>query len=690
MKQIFNPHWDEWFTKKIKGFMVWYGVLFILLVLLSLYVSAPNVPLPLYLLFFSSLLATGVLLFIPLKWFGYLVPLSIPCYLLFIHVFLLYTGGAESPYYFMYLMPLILASLLFHYAGAIITLLLILASHLVLESTPVIPYLSSEHFLTRDIPISTMAFLAAIMLSVIVSMMEKGRETMRHLFGQVEKAKKDWEASFDAVQDTIFILDKEQTIMRVNRAAAERFKKAPQELIGEKCYKLCHGLDNPIENCPHVKAMETGKPQTIEIEEPYLGGIFEITTYPLFDDNPLSPFVKGELKGVIPPLLRGTKGNVVGSVHYMKDITAHKKMDAALKREFEITKTLHNTDTAILSTMDKQEVLQLCITNFRALVDADYISIAAFDSEKNEFKLEASSFFNLFSADKRIIPFDSTILKWAVSSRISRYCPDIKDEDLLRGDRWFKHKGIKSLLIAPLIAKGRPLGTFNIGSLKKERFHQGDIELAEKYALQIAIALDNANLYEGMHNLFMDTVASLSSVIDTKSPWTQNHSAGAANHALAIAKELGLDESFIKELRIAVLLHDIGKVGIDEAILNKSTYLSDEEFKLVKEHPLKGAAILEPIKELRGVVQIIRNHHEWWNGTGYPDRLSGNMIPLGARILCVADAFDAMIANRPYRRGFTVQEAKQELIRFAGTQCDPQVVDAFLKVIEKERQTEGA
>lgn len=667
MRKIFNPHWDEWFTKKIKGFMVWYGVLFILLVLLSLYVSVSAVPPPLYLLLFSSLLATGVLLFIPLKWFGYLVPLSIPAYLLFIHIFLFYTGGAESPYYLMYLMPLVLASIIFRYAGAIVTFLLILVSHLVLEAislATIIPYLSSGHFLARELPIFIITLLVAVKISVVASMMEEGRQTIHHLFGQVEKAKEEWEASFDAIQDIIFILDKEQTIMRVNKAATERFKKEPGELIGEKCYKLCHGLDHPIENCPHVKTMETGQPQAIEIEEPYLGGAaFEVSTYPLFGD----------------------KGNVSGSVHYMKDITAHRKMDAALKREFEITKVLHHTDMAILSTLDKREILQLCITNFKALVKADYISIAVFDSERNEFKLEASSFFNMLSADKRIIPFDSTILKWAVSSRLSRYCPDIRDEDLLKGDKWFKHKNIKSLLIVPLISKGRLLGVFNIGSLEKERFNQGDIELAEKYTLQVAIALDNSNLYEGMHNLFMDTVASLSSVIDTKSPWTQNHSAGAASHALAIAEELGLDESFIKELRIAVLLHDIGKVGIDETILNKPTRLSDEEMRLMREHPLKGSSILEPIKELRGVVPIIRHHHEWWNGTGYPDRLSGNMIPLGARILCAADAFDAMIANRPYRRGFTVQEAKQELIRFSGTQFDPQVVDAFIKVIERDR-----
>lgn len=666
MWKIFYPHLDEWFVKKIKWFMVWYGILFISLVLLSLYISTPGVSSPLYALLGASFVATWVLVFLPLNWFKKIIPLSIPVYILFIDIFLSYTGGAQSPYYFLCLMPLILASILFRYAGAVITLLLIMASHLIMESDSFstgIPFLLSQDFLQRDLPFFTIAFLMAAMISVIASMLEKSRENVLSFFGQVERAKKEWEASFDAIHDMIFILDKEHGIMRANRAVAERFKKAPAELIGEKCYKLCHGLDNPVENCPHVKTMETGQPQTIEIEEPYLEGVtFEVSTYPLFDD----------------------KGNTNASVHYMKDITAHRKMDQALKRELEITKALHNVDKAILSTVDKQEVLKLCITNFRVLVNAEYVSIAVFDSEKNEFKLEASSFFNWFSIDERIVPFDSTILNFAVSSRVSRYCPDIKDEDLLKGDKWFRHKGIKSLLIVPLIAKGQAIGTFNIGSLKNNRFSQGDIELAEKYGLQIAIALDNANLYEGIHNLFIDTVSSLSSVIDTKSPWTQNHSAGATNHAIVIARELGFDESFIKELRIAVLLHDIGKVGIEETILSKPAPLSEQEMKLMKEHPLRGAAILEPIKKLKNIVPIIRHHHEWWNGTGYPDRLSGHMIPLGARILCAADAFDAMTADRPYRRGLTLKEAKEELIRFSGKQFDPWIVEVFIKMIEED------
>ncbi|MBI3754070.1 MAG: HD domain-containing protein [Deltaproteobacteria bacterium] len=262
------------------------------------------------------------------------------------------------------------------------------------------------------------------------------------------------------------------------------------------------------------------------------------------------------------------------------------------------------------------------------------------------------------------------------------------DEDLLHRDRWFRDKGVKSLLIIPLIAKGEPIGVLNIGSLQRNRFGPRDIEVAEQYALQIAVALDNANLYEEMRSLFMDTVTSLSAAMDAKSPWTRNHSAGASTYALTIAREMGLDEAFVSELKLSVLLHDIGKIGIENTILNKPSRLSDEEIRIVRDHPLKGASILDPIKELKGILPIVRHHHEWWDGTGYPHGLSGNMIPLGARILCVADAFDAMITERPYRKGLTLEDAKQELIRFSGAQFDPMVVDAFIAVCIREENLE--
>jgi len=136
-------------------------------------------------------------------------------------------------------------------------------------------------------------------------------------------------------------------------------------------------------------------------------------------------------------------------------------------------------------------------------------------------------------------------------------------------------------------------------------------------------------------------------------------------------------------LRVAVLLHDIGKIGIGDTLLNKESPLTDEEERIMREHPLKGAEIIRPIKELKYIIPIIRHHHERWNGTGYPDGLSGNMIPIGARILNVADSFEAMRSDRPYKRGLTIEEAEQEIIKYSGIQFDPQIVNALVKVFEK-------
>src|SRR3990170_4364281 len=616
-ESFFNFPWEDWFLKRVRGLIIWYGWLFTALILLLILTDSSNTPAGLYILLLISFLSVLFLTLIPLRWLEKVIPLTIPFYLFFIHKFLFYTGAGVSPYWPMYLIPLVLASLLFRYAGIITVSLFIMGSHLFLEFSnigEVSIYLISYHFIIGDIPLFP-----------------------------------------------ILILDREHHIIMANGAAARMFNRQREEILGRKCYTLAYGTNSPISNCPHVSTMKTGQPSTIEIEEPRLGGIFEITAYPLFNEY----------------------GAIKGSVHYMKDITAQKTAEKALKRELEITRILHNTDKDILSTMNRKEILRLCIKNLQSLINTEYMSIAILDSEKDEFKIEVGSFLNRLIEQAETIPFTATILKTIISSRIPRYCPELSNEDLLPGDEEFRGKDIKSLLIVPMIAKGMPLGTLNLGSTEKNRFSEDDIELAEGYALQIAIAIDNSIIYERMQSLFMDTVVSLSTAIYAKSHWTQNHASEVANYTVAIAKELGLDESFIQDLRVAVLLHDIGKIGIGDTLLNKESPLTDEEERIMREHPLKGAEIIRPIKELKYIIPIIRHHHERWNGTGYPDGLSGNMIPIGARILNVADSFEAMRSDRPYKKGLTIEEAEQEIIKYSGIQFDPQMVNALVKVLEK-------
>lgn len=195
------------------------------------------------------------------------------------------------------------------------------------------------------------------------------------------------------------------------------------------------------------------------------------------------------------------------------------------------------------------------------------------------------------------------------------------------------------------------------------------------------MALDNSRLLSDLKELFLGTVKTLSRAIDAKSPWTSGHSERVTEIAIGIGAEMGLGEEEMKDLELAGLLHDIGKLGTYEYILDKPGRLSEEELKIIRLHPTKGAEILAPIKELKKIVTVIRHHHEYYDGTGYPEGLKGEMIPLAARILTVADTVDAMGADRPYRKGRTTDEIVTELKRCTGTQFDPVIVDAYLRML---------
>ncbi len=189
---------------------------------------------------------------------------------------------------------------------------------------------------------------------------------------------------------------------------------------------------------------------------------------------------------------------------------------------------------------------------------------------------------------------------------------------------------------------------------------------------------------EGDAPSLLDTVTALALAIDAKDHYTQGHSRAVSRLAVQIARELGLSDTEIEEVRLAAILHDIGKIGVPESVLNKPTRLTPEEFDLMKSHTLLGAKILEPlkVKAIERIRGMVRSHHEYVDGTGYPDCLKGDSIPLGARIITVADCFDTMVSRRAYKHGRTVDDAVAELHRCCGTQFDPQIVKAFARSLE--------
>lgn len=209
-----------------------------------------------------------------------------------------------------------------------------------------------------------------------------------------------------------------------------------------------------------------------------------------------------------------------------------------------------------------------------------------------------------------------------------------------------------------------------------------DCAIARQLADQAGIALANANTLSQLDRHNWGTMHALARAVDANSPWTAGHSERVTRLTMAIADHLHLSRQDMENLHRAALLHDVGKLGIPPSILDKPGKLTDDEFEIIKSHPAKGATILEPIKSYAELIPIVRQHHERFDGKGYPFGLGGEAICQGARILAVADAFDAMVSDRPYRKGWSEERAITLIREGSGSQFNPRVVETFLRIAE--------
>ncbi|MDD5449194.1 MAG: HD-GYP domain-containing protein [Candidatus Omnitrophica bacterium] len=261
-------------------------------------------------------------------------------------------------------------------------------------------------------------------------------------------------------------------------------------------------------------------------------------------------------------------------------------------------------------------------------------------------------------------------------------------------------------ICVPSHFKKKLLGVLILGrKVSGKDFMRDELGFFLTLANNAAMAISNAQLIEDLqvkvkevevllnksHRLFIHTSIALAAAIDARDPYTHGHTERVTAYALAVAEEMGDSleinafRNFKESLHIAALLHDIGKLGIPDNILNKKGALTPEEYEKVKEHPVIGATILYPIKELGGIVDAVRSHQEKFDGTGYPDGIKGKAIPVMARIIAIADAFDAITTNRPYRDRKTIEVAVEEISRNSGTQFDPEITEAFLAAYEKKK-----
>jgi diguanylate cyclase (GGDEF)-like protein len=249
--------------------------------------------------------------------------------------------------------------------------------------------------------------------------------------------------------------------------------------------------------------------------------------------------------------------------------------------------------------------------------------------------------------------------------------------------------GMQANLMLPLHVDGRPWGLVEIFDARPREFGSGDVALAELVVGQIESLLARLEQAQAVQRLYHETLGSLSNALEAKDAYTSDHTQAVGDLAVGVARRLGLEGDALNAVQFGALLHDIGKIRIPESILNKPGPLGDAEWVVMRSHPEAGERILAPIASLAPVLPIVRSSHERWDGDGYPDRLAGEAIPLGARIVSVCDAYRAMIEPRPYRDARDPAIARAALVASSGTQFDPECVDALLDELEERERVPG-
>jgi len=332
-------------------------------------------------------------------------------------------------------------------------------------------------------------------------------------------------------------------------------------------------------------------------------------------------------------------------------------------------------------TLDLQNVLQMALETAEEVCQAETSSIWELDEERQDL------FFRIVRgrAAGEIrglrVPVGQGIVGSVAASGVAEVVNDVAQDARWQGDP--KGFQTRAILTVPLRVQGSVIGVLQLlNPVGGERFTASDLRRMTLFAGVLAPSLQNARLYAQQEKQFLTMVTSLAEAIEKKDPYTGGHVRRVLSYSMLLGHELGLDRAQLKDLRLAATVHDIGKIGVPDVILGKPAPLTREEIEIMNLHPVAGAEIVRHLANTAVLVGV-RNHHERIDGKGYPDGLSGDELPLVARIIAVADTYDAMTTSRPYRAGLPAEQAAAEIFGAAGSQLCPQVVAAFRALFER-------
>jgi putative nucleotidyltransferase with HDIG domain len=353
----------------------------------------------------------------------------------------------------------------------------------------------------------------------------------------------------------------------------------------------------------------------------------------------------------------------------------------------EIAKNLeaiYQVSAVINTTEDLNSIFNTLMDTIYNVFEADRSYLIMLNAEKNTLEPVVVRKSPKERSSDRRINISTNIVKESVKNGLSVLSSDaMQDERFKTGDSIIANH-IRSVMCVPVESREKILGAIYVDSVSYSNvFNEDDLHLLTAIGKQAGVAIRRAKLIEDLEQLYTGLVQALVATIEAKDQYTKGHSERVTFYAVELAKAMRLSADIIDNIKLGGLLHDVGKISIPERVLNKPGKLDEAEWELIRRHPKVGAQILSNIANIDEVINLVRYHHERFDGCGYPYGLKGEDVPVGARILAVADTFDAMTSKRPYRDELPLDVVIQEIKTNMGAQFDRKIAEVFLWMLEK-------
>jgi HD-GYP domain-containing protein (c-di-GMP phosphodiesterase class II) len=363
-------------------------------------------------------------------------------------------------------------------------------------------------------------------------------------------------------------------------------------------------------------------------------------------------------------------------------------LSVRLRQKIRELETLHESGKAIVSILDRKDLLNVIMRLATTTLGYDRAMIMLLNEEEKSLVMAASSGaspeqMKQFGGYRIPLSRAGNVLVRAFESGTPFLVDELSRRSLNQNNPILQTFSPTSFAIVPLINRGKVIGVMAADrAASKEEIVQEDLDYLVGFGNHVAVALENSRLYQSVEQTYLGAIQSLARAVEAKDPYTSGHSERVGHFSEWLADSIDLPEAQTRTLVLACRIHDIGKIGVTEKILHKPGKLERDEKTVIRQHPVTGEAIIRPLKGLEEVARIIRHHHERYDGTGYPDRLKGDSIPVEARMMAIADCYDAMTTRRPYRKPLPAEVVLRELKDNRGTQFDPHLTDSFLSLLE--------